>query len=123
LSQRRSIAASHTIQHSISSFFIPAGSALFETLSACDSRIRSLMRLWASTRLWSNGRCRWIPGGSIQLVGWLVDIIYPDPSHRSDMQATTTIYIRVRTCRVFHFLKMNLGPHQGLPWPICRSQC
>ena len=27
-------------------------------------------------------------------VGWLVDIIYPDPSLESDMQATSTIYNR-----------------------------
>ncbi len=31
---------------------------------------------------------------------------------QSDMQATTTIYIRVCTCIVFHFLKTNLEPRQ-----------
>jgi hypothetical protein len=42
------------------------------------------------------------------LVGWLVDVIYADPSLESDMQHTTTIYICLRTCRVFHFLKNEL---------------
>lgn len=39
-------------------------------------------------------------------VGWLVDFIYPDPSQfKSDMQDTTTIYLRLCTCRMIHFLK------------------
>lgn len=37
------------------------------------------------------------------------------------MQATTSIYPDVRTWRVFHFLKRNLEPRLGLPWPDCRS--
>lgn len=41
----------------------------------------------------------------VTVVGWLVDVIYADPSLESDMQHTTTIYIRVHTCRVLHFLK------------------
>jgi hypothetical protein len=28
---------------------------------------------------------------AVQPVGWLVDVIYPDPSLESDMQATSTI--------------------------------
>jgi hypothetical protein len=28
--------------------------------------------------------------GLVQSVGWFVDGIYPDPSQKSDMQATTT---------------------------------
>lgn len=36
------------------------------------------------------------------VVGWLVDVIYPDPSLESDnIQAISTTYPRVRTCRVF----------------------
>lgn len=31
--------------------------------------------------------------------GWMDEFIYPDPS-QSDMQATTTIYIRVYMCDV-----------------------
>jgi hypothetical protein len=33
---------------------------------------------------------------------------------QGDMQATTTIYIHVCTCRVFHFLKTNLEPCHDL---------
>jgi hypothetical protein len=32
-----------------------------------------------------------ISTGRLLLVGWLVDVIYPDPSLESDMQATSTI--------------------------------
>lgn len=56
------------------------------------------------------------------LVGWLMSFTLT-PRYESDMQPTTTIYVCVRTCRVYHFLKTNLEPRQGLPWPNCRSHC
>jgi hypothetical protein len=52
----------------------------------------------------------------------LVDINYP----RNEKRYTgflNYIYIRVRTCRIFHFLKTNLEPRQGLSWPNYRSYC
>jgi hypothetical protein len=44
---------------------------------------------------------------------------------RNDMQDTTTIYLRSVYVHVdvFHFLKTNLEPRQGLSWPNCRSHC
>ena len=53
--------------------------------------------------------------------GWMISFT-PTP-RQSDMQATTTIYIRLFKSRVSHFLKTNLEPRQGLPWPNCRSRC
>ena len=40
--------------------------------------------------------------------GWMISFT-PDPS-QSDTQATATIYIRICTCIVSHFLKTNLEP-------------
>jgi hypothetical protein len=45
------------------------------------------------------------------------------PHLNGDMQATSTIYIPVRTCRLSHFLTTNLEPRHGLPWPNCRFHC
>jgi hypothetical protein len=39
------------------------------------------------------------------------------PHLDGDMQHTTTIYIPLRTCRVFNVLITNLEPRHGLPWP------
>lgn len=41
------------------------------------------------------------------------------------MQAIKTVFILVCTCNKYHFLKMNLEPHQDLGWPdavlLCQS--
>ena len=49
----------------------------------------------------------------LQSVGWLVGFIYPDPSQKSDMQATTTIYLNVRPYIVhssLNELRASSGP-------------
>lgn len=51
----------------------------------------------------------------------MYDYIHPNVS-LNDMQATPTINIFVHTIRVHHFLKTNLEPRRGLPWPNCRSR-
>ena len=53
--------------------------------------------------------------------GWMISFTLTP--RKSDMQATTTIYLNAQTFRVFHFLMTNLEPRQGLPWPNCRSHC
>jgi transcription initiation factor TFIIIB Brf1 subunit/transcription initiation factor TFIIB len=87
---------------------------------------RSITHIRKNLRLFGSARSPPVSVGRHQvqwLVGWLISFTLTPRNEKRYAAYLNYIYIRVRTCRVFHFLKTNLEPRQDLPWPNCRSRC